>query len=89
MQEIRKSVKHPESGEPSMATVVEVTEGQEPTSRYLLSDGTQLRLRFVLVEVLRFDEPLADGTPGYSVSAQMVANFHVPQQKDDADDVEG
>lgn len=31
----------------------------------------------------------ADGTPGYSVSAQMVADFHAPQQKDDADDVEG
>lgn len=89
MREIRKSAKHPESGEPSMATIVEVTEAHEPTVRYLLSDGTQLRLRFVIVEVVRFDEPLADGTSAYSVSGQMVTSFHTPQSKDEANDFEG
>ena len=53
------------------------------------SDRPNMSARVIVPRLNRFDEPLADGTPGYSLSAQMVTNFHVPQQKDDADDVEG
>ena len=77
---IRKNVPHPETGKPQPGTVVDVVEAKEPTTHLKLADGTIIRLRLVIVEAVRLDDPGPDGKTAYNFTTQMVVKIHHPEE---------
>jgi hypothetical protein len=58
------------------AVEVPVSESSEKWSEYKLDDGTTIRLKQVMVEVLRATEHYdSDGVPMYSMKAQPVVSI--------------
>jgi hypothetical protein len=54
-----------------IGTLVEVTESKEPWSEYTLEDGTKIRLKQTLVNVIRLDDKKnLNGEPVYSIQSQ-------------------
>ena len=52
----------------------------EVWSNYSLEDGTQLKLKTVLLEVIRLDEYNAAGDPIYMFSAHQIVSVTVPDE---------
>ena len=50
-------------------TVLDVVESIEPMIRLKLEDGTLVRLKISVIEVMRMDEPGKDGKPTYNLNA--------------------
>ena len=75
-----RKVKSPTTGETVDAEVVEIEDIKDPPIRISLADGTQLRLKTDVVEVLRFKEEWDnDGNPLYNVrSASFMAVLDAP-----------
>lgn len=62
------------------ATIVDFEADRESFSTYILHDGTSLKIKAVLTEVLRIEglyQP--NGDPVYGVSAQQVLAVHAPE----------
>jgi hypothetical protein len=54
-----------------MGTLMEVTDAKEPWSEYTLEDGTKIRLKQTLVNVVRLDNKKnLNGEPVYSIQSQ-------------------
>lgn len=52
-------------------TLIEVTDSKEPWSEYTLEDGTKIRLKQTLVNVIRLDNRKnQNGEPVYSIQSQ-------------------
>ena len=71
----RKSRPHPETGESQSGTVLEIVDSSEPMIRLKLEDGTLVRMKVSVIEVMRMDEPGADGKTAYNVNANLSATF--------------
>jgi len=56
--------------------VIDIVEASEPVTQLSLADGTVARIRLVISEVVRLDEPGPDGNPNYNFNAQLVTNVH-------------
>ena len=67
-------------GQEFMAEEVEFeSESAEKWNTYILQDGTTLKLKTVLAEVLRVEGQYApNGDPMYTVNAQIVVNTNSP-----------
>lgn len=76
---IRKNVPHPETGAPQPGTLVEVVEAKEPTTHLKLDDGTIIRMRLIIAEVVCLDERGPDGKSVYNFNTQIVVNIHHPE----------
>lgn len=62
------------------ATIVDFEADKESFSTYILHDGTSLRIKAVLTEVLRIDgmyQP--NGDPMYGIQAQQVVAVNAPE----------
>jgi hypothetical protein len=56
----------------------EVPDG-EKWNKYILHDGTELRLKAIVAEIFRVDGQYApNGDPMYSVNAQIIVNTNAP-----------
>ena len=77
----RKSSVNPQTGEASSGTVLDVVEAIEPMIRLKLEDGTLVRMKISVIEVMRMDKPGADGKPEYNLNAQMNATFVPPEDQ--------
>ena len=77
----RKSSSNPQTGEPATGTVLDVVESIEPMIRLKLEDGTLVRMKISVIEVMRMDEPGADGKPAYNLNAQINAIFVPPEDQ--------
>ena len=77
----RKSAPHPQTGEPQNGTVLDILEASEPTIRLRLEDGTLVRIKVSVHEVMRMDEPGSDGKPAFSVNANLTATFVPPEDQ--------
>jgi hypothetical protein len=54
-----------------IGTLMEVIESKEPWSEYVLEDGTKIRLKQTLVNVVRLDDKKnLNGEPVYSIQSQ-------------------
>jgi len=54
-----------------IGTLMEVTDSKEPWSEYTLEDGTKIRLKQTLVNVVRLDNKKnPNGEPVYSIQSQ-------------------
>ena len=49
--------------------------------RLKLEDGTLVRMKISVIEVMRMDEPGADGKPVYNLNAQINATFVLPEDQ--------
>lgn len=62
-----------------MAETVDFETAKEYWNTYVLHDGTELKLKTILAEVLRVDGQYApNGEPLYVVNASTVVNTHSP-----------
>ena len=77
----RKSSTHPQTGESCSGTVLDVVESIEPMIRLKLEDGTLVRIKVSVIEVMRMDKPDAGGKLAYSVNAQLNAAFVPPEDQ--------
>jgi len=63
-----------------MAETVEFETEKENWNTYVLHDGTELKLKTILAEVLRVEGEYApNGDPLYVVNASTVVNTNAPQ----------
>ena len=76
----RKNRPHPQTGEQQSGTVLEIIESSEPVTRLTLEDGTLVRLKVSIVEIMRMDQPDANGKVVYNLNANLTANF-VPREE--------
>lgn len=62
------------------ATIINFEPDRENFSTYLLEDGTTLKLKAVLTEVVRVDgEYMANGDPVYAVQAAQIVAVTAPE----------
>jgi hypothetical protein len=66
---------------PKIGTLVKVVEASEPWSEYRLEDGTKLRMKQTIINVVRLDEKDDNGNPMYSIQSQQTLSV-VPQIKE-------
>jgi hypothetical protein len=64
-----------------IGTLVKVVEAAEPWSEYSLEDGTKLRMKQVIINVVRMDDKDDNGDFMYSVQSQQTLVV-VPQIKE-------
>jgi hypothetical protein len=65
-------------GVPLPGTPVDIKSSRENWSEYTLADGTTLRFKAIVVEVIRTDQYKPDGEPIYQVRSVNVADAKVP-----------
>lgn len=76
---MRKKIPVRPNEPPKEAEFVDVTSSSEPWSTYLLSDGTNVRMKIVLSEVWRvIDEYDKDGNPVYVMQSAGIMNVQAP-----------
>jgi hypothetical protein len=59
--------------------VIDVKSSSEPWSDYELADGTRLRIRMVVHQVIRLAEHNAVGEPVYAVKSTNILDVDVPE----------
>lgn len=77
----RKNRPQPQTGEMQSGTVLDIVESSEPVARLKLEDGTLVRLKISVIEVMRMDQPGANGKPAYELNANLTANFVPPEEQ--------
>lgn len=59
-----------------IGTLMEVTDSKEPWSEYTLGDGTKVRLKQTLVNIIKLDDKKnLDGDPIYVVQSQQTMSI--------------
>lgn len=53
---------------------------QESWSQYVLEDGTAMKMKVILLEVVRLDEYSKTGDPVYQFSAQYITGVQAPDE---------
>ena len=69
-------------GKEFMAEAIEfeVPDG-EKWNKYILHDGTELKLKAVVADILRVEGQFSpNGDPMYAVTASLIVNTHAPEQ---------
>jgi hypothetical protein len=49
---------------------MDIVESKEPWSEYILEDGTKIKAKQAVVNIVRLDQKNADGTPVYMLQGQ-------------------
>jgi hypothetical protein len=76
----KRKVKLPDGREVE-ATVLPFQAGGEHWNEYLVDDGTVVRMKLVVTEILRLEgEYDREGNPGYLVNSQNVVNVSAPDE---------
>ncbi|MCY4261398.1 MAG: hypothetical protein OXC91_14185, partial [Rhodobacteraceae bacterium] len=65
---IRKKVTDPDSGEERIGTVIDIVSANEPVTSLKLSDGTEIRIKNSIIEVVLLDDKDQSGKPNYTFS---------------------
>jgi len=68
---IRKTVIDPASGKEQTGTVIDIVSANEPMVSLKLSNGTEIRIKHSITEVVLLDEKDPNGEPVYNFSANM------------------
>jgi hypothetical protein len=61
--------------------LVKITQSHEPWSEYSLEDGTKLRMKQTILNVVKMDDTDDSGEPVYSVQSQQTLSV-IPQIKE-------
>ncbi|MCY4238205.1 MAG: hypothetical protein OXC54_10205 [Rhodospirillaceae bacterium] len=77
---IRKTVNDPVTNKEQTGTVVDIVSANEPMMALKLADGTELRIKNSIMEVLLLDEKDRNGEPIYNFSAQMNVQVYPPEK---------
>jgi hypothetical protein len=62
-------------------TLVEIVQSNEPWSEYALEDGTKLRIKQTIVNVVKMDDEADNGDPVYSIQSQQTLSV-IPKIKE-------
>ena len=77
---IRKTVIDHVTKKKQAGTVVDIVSANEPMMALELADGTKLRIKNSITEVLLLDEKDQRGEPIYNFSAQMNVQVYPPEK---------
>lgn len=77
----RKRKSHPITGEIQSGTVLEIVEANEPVIRLTLEDGTLVRVKVSIVEIMRMDNKNENGGLNYDINANLTASFIPPDEQ--------
>lgn len=77
---IRKTVTDPVSGEAQAGTVMDVVASNEPMTSLELQNGTKIRIKLSISEVILLDKLDPNGKPSYSFTAQLVTQVYLPEE---------
>ena len=77
----RKKATDPNTGKSRTGTVLDIVEASEPVARLKLEDGTIVRIKVGIIEVMRMDEQGPDGKDVYDINAQLTASFVLPEDQ--------
>ncbi len=77
----RRKKPHALTGEDQRGTVLEIAEASEPIIRLTLEDGTLVRVKVSILEVMRMDEPDQNGNLVYDIQANLTSTFISPDQQ--------
>ena len=77
----RKKRPHPQTGALQSGTVLEITEASEPITRLKLEDGTLVRLKVSILEIVRMDERDENGNAVYDINVNMTSTFVSPEDQ--------
>jgi len=80
---MKKTFKDPLTGEEQTGTVVDIVSANEPMIALELANGTELRIKNSITEVLLLDEKDQNGGPIYNFSAQMNVQVYPPEKAED------
>ena len=78
---IRKTRTDPATGKTQAGTLLEIVEAVEPVTRLTLEDGTIIRVRLTVTEVMRLDEPDPQGKPTYGMDNQIAITIIPPEDQ--------
>ena len=73
---IRKTILNSKTGKEESGTVVDIVEASEPIIKALLEDGTALRVKLSISEVVKMDEPDPEGNSVYTMNVNMSMNTY-------------
>ena len=79
----RRKYTDPTTGQSGIGSVLDIVESSEPVARLKLEDGTRVRIKVSIIEIMKRDEPGPDGKPAYDINAQLTANFVLPEDQVD------
>lgn len=79
----RKHKHNQQTGKLQTGTVLDVVESNEPVIRLKLEDGTLVRLKVSVLEVLKFDEVGPDGRPLFDINASLLASIVLKEEQID------
>ena len=60
---------------------MEIVESSEPLIRLKLEDGTLVRLKVSVLEIMLMDDPGPDGKQAYDINASLAANVVPPGEQ--------
>ena len=80
----KKDIANPVTGKTETGTVLEIVESQEPMIRLKLEDGTLIRVKQSILEVVRMDKKNDNGDDVYSFQSNMAISV---TSKEDQKDV--
>ena len=64
------------TGEESEGTLMKIVEAEEPFSRIVLDNGTEIEAKMATSQVVLLDNPGPDGKPQYNITSHMIMNIH-------------
>ena len=77
----RRTRSHPQTKKQQSGTVLEIVESSEPLMRLKLEDGTLIRLKVSVLEIMLMDDPGQDGKPAYDLNVNVAANIVPPEDQ--------
>lgn len=80
----RKSRINPQTHEKETGTVMEIVQSNEPIINLELEDGTRVRIKQSILEVMRMDERNERGEEVYSIEANVSTNI-IPAEEQEND----
>ncbi|MCY4149584.1 MAG: hypothetical protein OXF73_09625 [Gammaproteobacteria bacterium] len=80
----RKNRDNVQTGEPETGTVLDIVEASEPVIRLRLEDGTLVRIKQSILEVMRMDRKNEKGEDVYNFEGSMTIRVIPVEEQEDA-----
>ena len=81
MMAIRKTVFDAATQTEKEGTVIDIVSAQEPMMPLSLADGTEVRIKNTIVEVVKFDHKDKKGEPIYNFVADVKVQVYPPKEQ--------
>ncbi len=78
---IRKTVFDAVTNKEQEGTVIDIVPAKEPMMSLSLADGTEVRIKNTIMEVVKFDHTNDKGEPIYNFAADVKVQVYLPKEQ--------